>query len=333
MPQLVEIDDFYEAGKKLAKHFADSKGKDISIATLQALIRDFLPQHRELQEALRSIVARPEFLQLMLVGSKIGLAQKCAFVENLKKIYSAETVSAADSLVCGMIGLSVTTIQSESEAQMIVVDTLTQQRKASGVEIEQQKDLPTEEETLQGNSIEIAENLRPASPSDSLGNTELDWTVSLALGLVVVVVAFFAGCIRDGIRDRLPEAKVKINRKLSAIAPSSPYHVRVGSPRQMPNNTGVSNELLAEAILASAILQCESMLDHQNGGYAEGIKRYRSYIDKKNIENRVTNSNTFKLLSASLKETMVKNRKGVFSGSCGSISDNKAVEKVKEWLM
>jgi len=333
MPQLVEIDDFYEAGKKIAKHFADSKGKDISIATLQALIRDFLPQHRELQEALRSIVARPDFLQLMLVGSKIGFAQKCAFVENLKKIYSAETVSAADSLVCGMIGLGVTTIQSESEAQKIVVDTLTQQRKASGVEIEQQEDHPTEEDTLQGNSIEIGENLSPASPSDSLRNTELDWTVSLALGLVVVVVAFFAaGGIRDGIRDRLPEAKVKINRKLSAIDPSSPYHVRVGSPRQMPNNTGVSNELLAEAILASAILQCESMLD-QNGGYAEGIKRYRSYIDKKNIENRVTNSNTFTLLSASLKETMVKNRKGVFSGSCGSISDNKAVEKVKEWLL
>lgn len=126
---------------------------------------------------------------------------------------------------------------------------------------------------------------------------------------------------------------MKINRKLSAIAPSSPYHVRVGSPRQMPNNTGVSNELLAEAILASAILQCESMLGHQNVGYAEGIKRYRSYIDEKNIENRVTNSNTFKLLSASLTETMVKNRKGVLSGSCGSISDNKAVEKVKEWLL
>ena len=313
MPQLVEIDDFYEAGKKLAKHFADSKGKDISIATLQALIRDFLPQHRELQEALRSIVARPEFLQLMLVGSKIGLAQKCAFVENLKKIYSAETVSAADSLVCGMIGLSVTTIQSESEAQMIVVDTLTQQRKASGVEIEQQKDLPTEEETFQGNSIEIAENLRPASPSHSLRFTELDWTVSLALVLVATFVAI----------------------NWSALL-YSPYHVRAGSPWRMPNDSGISNELLAKVIVANGIQQNNLDVECRGyGGYEASKKSYHRYLEKEikryhRIRNNRISSKTFRLLLNSASETIGRMS---WSDSCQIYTSNKAVEKVKEWLM
>ena len=327
-----DADVFYLAGRKLAAHIAYFKEKDISIATLQALIRDLLPEHEEVQEALRSIVARPGFLQLVqLAGSEKGVAQKCVFSESLRKIYSAETVTAADSLVCGMIGLGITTAEHESAVKKIFIDTVPQQSKDNGVQAETQGANSTEKRHVQGKSREIVDNISPAPPSHSLKNTELTWTVSLALGLVVVA-SFAAGGIRDGIRDRLPEAKVEINQKLSAIDPSSPYHVRVGSPSQMPNNTGVSNELLAEAILASAIFQCESIYD-QNGGYEESIKRYRSYIDKKNIENRVTNSNTFVLLSASLRETMAKNRKGVLSGSCGSISDNKAVEKVKEWLL
>lgn len=61
MSQQQEVDDFYAAGRNLAQHITDSNGKDISSATLQALIRDLLPQHEELQEALRSIVARPDF--------------------------------------------------------------------------------------------------------------------------------------------------------------------------------------------------------------------------------------------------------------------------------
>ena len=102
-----KIDDFYAAGRKLAEHIADSKGKEVSTATLQALIRDFLHQHEDLQEALRSIVTRPDLLQLAkLASSGKGGAQKTAFVENLRKIYSAETIVAVDSLACGLLGLS-----------------------------------------------------------------------------------------------------------------------------------------------------------------------------------------------------------------------------------
>ena len=104
MSQQVGADDFYEAGRKLAAHIADSSGKDISTVTLQALIRDLLPQHQQLQEALRSIVGRPGFLRLLpLAGSERGCAQKSAFIESLKKIYSAETVTASESLIRGML--------------------------------------------------------------------------------------------------------------------------------------------------------------------------------------------------------------------------------------
>lgn len=115
MSQRVETDDFYEAGRKLAEYIADSSGEDISTATLQALIRDFLPQHEELQEALRSVVARPDFLQLVrLASSGKGGAQKCALIESLRKIYSTDTVEAADKLVCGIMGLIATATQNES---------------------------------------------------------------------------------------------------------------------------------------------------------------------------------------------------------------------------
>jgi len=105
-------DDFYLAGRKLAKHIADSKGKDVSAATLQAMIRDFLPQHDELQEVLRSIIARPDSLRLVkLANTRHADPQSAlilkALIERLKIIYSAKTVKAADRLLCGMLSLPV----------------------------------------------------------------------------------------------------------------------------------------------------------------------------------------------------------------------------------
>lgn len=130
MYQQVEKDDFYAAGRKLAEQIADSKGKEVSTATLQALIRDLLPQHEEAQEALRSIVARQDFLQLAkLAGSGKGVAQKCSFTESLRSVYSAKTVEAAERLVCGMMGIGVTTTQNHSEGEIIARDTHYSQSK------------------------------------------------------------------------------------------------------------------------------------------------------------------------------------------------------------
>jgi len=126
-------DDFYAAGRQLAEHIADLGGKEVSTASLQALIRDLLPQREELQEALRSIAARPDFLQLVkLASSGQGGAQKCAFIESLKNIYSAKTVEAADRLVCGVLGLSVKTAHDESEGQKTTVNTFSHKLRQQG---------------------------------------------------------------------------------------------------------------------------------------------------------------------------------------------------------
>jgi hypothetical protein len=104
MSQLEETDDFYAAGRKISEHIADSKGKEVSTATLQALIRDFLPQHEELQEALRSIVARPDFLQLVkLAGCEKGILQRDAFLERLKDTYSPKVISATEYFINGLL--------------------------------------------------------------------------------------------------------------------------------------------------------------------------------------------------------------------------------------
>jgi len=125
MSQLEETDDFYATGRKLAKHIADSKDKEVSAATLQALIRDFLPQHEESQEALRSIIARPDSLQLFkLANSGQGGAQKCALIESLKSIYSVKTLEEADRLVCGMLGLSIKTAHSDPPVDPCIPDQL-----------------------------------------------------------------------------------------------------------------------------------------------------------------------------------------------------------------
>ena len=61
---------------------------------MQALVRDLLPHHEELQEALRSIVARPDFLQLAkLAGSGRGIPQRDAFLERLKNVYRSKIIS------------------------------------------------------------------------------------------------------------------------------------------------------------------------------------------------------------------------------------------------
>jgi hypothetical protein len=107
MSQREEADDFYIAGRMVAEHIAHSKDKDISTATLQALISDFLPEQGELQGALRGIVARPDFIQfIQLAGSEKGAAQKSAFTESLRKTYSTKTVGAIERLINGILSKS-----------------------------------------------------------------------------------------------------------------------------------------------------------------------------------------------------------------------------------
>lgn len=168
MSQLGEIDDFYEAGRKLSEYIAYSKGKQISTATLQALIRDFLPQHEELQEALRSIVTRPGFLQLMqLANSGKGVAYKCAFTESLRKVYSVETVNAADSLACGVLGLGEIITVKESEENKAPASTHTLQNEGLGACIKAQGNNASEKKHAENKSIDADSVLSKAALSQS----------------------------------------------------------------------------------------------------------------------------------------------------------------------
>ena len=187
MSQQEDGDDLYAAGRRLAEHIAVSSDKDISTATLQALIRDFLPQHEELQEALRSIVARPDFLQLViLAGSGKGGAQKCALIESLRKIYSTDTVEAADKLVCGIMGLEATATQDKSETKAIIVNTLPRQNKAGDRKVERQGGNSYKNSPVQRKSREAAENLSPVPSSHSLRNLALILVAALtAMGIWV----------------------------------------------------------------------------------------------------------------------------------------------------
>jgi hypothetical protein len=203
MSQLEGTDDFYVAGRKLAKHIADSKGKEVSTATLQALIRDFLPQHEEEQEAFRSIVARPDFLRLVkLASSGQGVAQKCALVESLKNIYSSKAVEAADRLVCGMLGLSVKIAHDDSEGQKTTVNTFSHERMASDPQVARQNANPSKQSHAHGKGSEVGENLSSAPPTHSLRN----------LGLFLFA-AFVAGGIWETMKDRLPKGTINSDQK------------------------------------------------------------------------------------------------------------------------
>jgi len=102
----ISTNDFYEAGSRIRAVISKEPDNKVPKSVLQALVRDYLPQHEEMQEALRSIIVRPSFTQL-LVQAKSGkaLIHKSVFVESLRKIYSDETVNTADEFICGILAL------------------------------------------------------------------------------------------------------------------------------------------------------------------------------------------------------------------------------------
>lgn len=155
-----EKDDFYAAGRKLAEQIADSKSKEVSIASLQALIRDFLPRHEEMQEALRSIVTRPDFLELAkLAGSEKGGAQKYVCLERLRKVYSTETVAVVDRLVCGMLGLGIDIISdSPNGNSALIAASLAPSEYINSRERDKEKGSRTKESQARADTIDNSGN-------------------------------------------------------------------------------------------------------------------------------------------------------------------------------
>jgi len=137
-----------------------------------------------------------------LASSGQGGAQKCAFIESLKNIYSAKTVEAADRLVCGVLGLSVKTAHDESEGQKTTVNTFSHEHKASDPQVARQDANPSEKSHVHGKSREVGDNLSSAPPVHSLRNFGL-----------LLVAAFVAGGIWETMKDRLPEGTINSDQK------------------------------------------------------------------------------------------------------------------------
>lgn len=302
MSQLKETDDFYAAGRKLGEYLVDSNGKDISTATLQALMRDFLPQHEEAQEALRSIVAIPSFRQLLpLAGSNHkGVLQRDAFLQSLQDVYAPRIINASKQLINGLL-------QATTENFIRIAHNETTQTSQHPKKTAMIGECPNEESIEKASMTQLARKDLQSKP-----------TSLVAICIAIVLALTGAALLLIPITGN-----ITLLRTITQAW--GPYHVRSGSPLRMPNNTGISNEALGSAILANAKLQCDSETG-QNGGYWASLIRYRSYIDENSISNRVTNSNTFQLLSVSLKEAMMR------SGSCETPYSKAGIEKVKEWL-
>lgn len=197
MEQQEDAGGFYTAGRKFAEHIADSNDKEVSTATLQALIRDLLPQHEELQEALRSIVARPDFLKLVkLAGSGKGGAQKCALIESLRKIYSTGTIEAADNIVCGILYVEPSALLCIQKGAKSNDERLEDSDKnPSGVEEKKGQYKITEISVKEGDLIDDLpssqtnqrtdhgkQKLSPVHPSHSLRNLSLILAAALTAG-------------------------------------------------------------------------------------------------------------------------------------------------------
>ena len=120
-----EINEFFVAGIKVADHIANSNGKDISAKTMRALISDLLPQPKELQEGIKSIVVRKDFLQLAkLAGSGAGIAERDALLESLKIIYSSTIISCTRDLINGLLQAESGKVgHSDSNAQKHTANT------------------------------------------------------------------------------------------------------------------------------------------------------------------------------------------------------------------
>jgi hypothetical protein len=104
--------DFYAAGFELRKQIRESHENAISTRKAQALLKDYLPHHEEIQEALHSIIARPSFAPLLGLPHRGGaVALQHSLIESLRKTYSEEVVFATEKLINGLLSLD------EKEAQ------------------------------------------------------------------------------------------------------------------------------------------------------------------------------------------------------------------------
>lgn len=306
MSQQEDGDDFYAAGIRLAEHIAVSSDKDISTATLQALIRDFLPQHEELQEALRSIVARPDFLQLVkLAGSGKGGAQKCALIESLRKIYSTDTVEAADKLVCGIMGLNHKTSSSDLGPNTALDTKAFQEAKVIASEARKKAAYPEEKQIPRARAAERKVH-SPLLTSHSFRNI-----ATICLTTLAAVSTIWAANQANNTVKYSPEET------------PTPKHAENGEPLRIPNDSKVGNQFLAEVIARNAVMQCKG-----GGGRPAEWNKYWKFLRDKGLDWQDVQGYTYDALTDSALDFLRK------QGSCDSnYFDGDLTDRVKKWIL
>lgn len=96
--------EFYAAGLKIGNYVVNFGKDNISPKTLQALMGDLLPQYANQQDALRSIVVKSSFLQLLdFAGTGKGIVQRDALLGDLKDVYSERTILAIRLIIDGIL--------------------------------------------------------------------------------------------------------------------------------------------------------------------------------------------------------------------------------------
>jgi hypothetical protein len=147
----LESNDLYSAGQKIGSHLAKLSENEITPALLQALIRDYLPEHEDIQEALRSIVSRTGFIDLLCLAKKEkGAVQKESLLESLKKIYNIESVVAVENLIKGILS-PIPPIYKDISLEQTEEVSIKQQESANVVilESEEPEKLEPEKSTLE----------------------------------------------------------------------------------------------------------------------------------------------------------------------------------------
>jgi len=251
-------DDFYAAGRQLAEHIADLEGKEVSTASLQALIRDLLPRHEELQEALRSIVARPDFRELVkLAGSGRGIPQRDAFLGRLTNVYSSKVISDVKHLTSGLLQ---TGAANNSHAETNI----------------QKEDSDPEEKNTKKSGGANNYSARGDAASQHKGSTRVAkrYVAIAAIASIATVAAAVGALIANRtITNKAPiSVEEQANKKCSSVSDAAERYScyinfrRSQNPATASNETQLSHKEIGKKLLA-------------NGSYIAAIKELRIAVE------------------------------------------------------
>jgi len=149
--------DCYMAGFELSRQLRELGKDTLSTKQAQALLKDYLPQHEEILEALQSIVARPSFTPLLKSPhEKAAVARKHSVIASIRKTYSQEVIFAAENLINGLLRLD------EGAAALQAFNQTRNQYSKTNTQQEYSPTNQTEEHVRAAQSRQNRRNIKPA---------------------------------------------------------------------------------------------------------------------------------------------------------------------------